>query len=159
MIRISIKILTIFALLFICTQLNASLPLEVPMLEVVDNSDHLLSITVTNIEMYDDNKQLITDGNATTGPGSANTIYLVCSIKHVYVSNREAPSGNIRIPLDKNMHYSLDQIKHAHAQNKMDLLVVLRGDDYQPAFPGIFNYPNYELKTLLKLFELKMSTH
>ena len=132
----------------------ASLPIEVSILQVVKDSDHILTIQVVNVEMFDSNGSQITDAEAMTGPGLENTIRLICEILEVHRTNSNDVPKTINIPLDNNMHYSLGQIKQAH-KIPYPMLAVLKGKDFEPAYTGIFRYPLHEIETLLVLYNLR----
>ncbi len=132
----------------------ASLPIEVSILQVVKDSDHILTIQIVDVEMIDSNGSQITDTEAMTGPGLENTIRLICEVLEAHRTNSSDVPKTIKIPLDNNMHYSLGQIKQAH-KIPYPMLAVLKGKNFKPAYAGIFQYPLYELETLLALYNLK----
>jgi len=53
------------------------------------------------------------------------------------------------------MHYSLGQVKQAHEGDPYPVGAVLKGDEFQPPFRGLFSYPMHELETVMALHSLK----
>ena len=133
----------------------ATVPLQVSMLKVVKASDHVLSVTIINVDMVNDKGEVVEDPNAMTGPGLSNTIRLICKVLEVHRTNAANVPEIIKIPLDQMMHYSLGQIKKHHINESPPMIVVLKGESFDPAYAGVFGYPMYELESILKLFDDK----
>ncbi len=133
----------------------ASLPLEISMLKVVTESDHVLTVQVIGVDMIGEKGEQITDLGAKTGPGNKNLIRLICEVKETHITNATSVPQVIEIPLDGFMHYSLGQVKEAHEGQSYPMIVVLKGGAFKPAYAGIFRYPMHELETILALSKLK----
>ncbi len=133
----------------------ASMPLEVSMLKVVTESDHVLTVQIIDVDMINDKGDQITDLSAMTGPGKDNLIRLICEVKNIHLTNVSDVPKIIKIPLDGFMHYLFGQIKKAHKNDSYPMIAVLKGGDFKPAYAGIFQYPLYELETIIALFSLK----
>lgn len=151
----NMRILTIILISLNTTNLLASLPLEVSMLKVVEESDHVLTVIVVDIDMIDDEGTQVEDLDAMTGPGLNNSIRLVCEVKQVHRTNAKEVPKIVKIALDGAMHYSLGQIKKAHKGKSYPVIAVLKGSNFQPAYAGVFRYPLRELETILALYDRK----
>ena len=136
-----------------------SQPIRVSMLEVVQNSDHVLVVHVVGVDMIDGDGNEITDPSAGTGPGSKSLIRLKCSVLEIHRTNAEVVPKELWIPLDGFMHYSLGQIQNAHEGDAYPVVVVLAGDQFQPAFDGKFRYRMQELETVLALYDENRTKH
>lgn len=125
------------------------------MLKVVTESDHVLTVEIIDVDMINAKGAQINDLDAMTGPGNDNLIRLICEVKNIHHTNASDVPKIIKIPLDGFMHYSYGQVKKAHENDSYPMIVVLKGSEFKPAYVGIFQYPLYELETILALFGLK----
>ena len=147
------RLLLEFFLFFVSTFVFSSLPLEVSLEKLVENSDHLLVGHVVGVEMMDDKGNALVDLEAMTGPEIGNTIRLIVEIDEVILSNvRKVPSV-IKVPLDPFMHYSLGQIKEAHDKDNPKFLLLLKGSDFNPPFPGVFGRSIEDKDEILSLLK------
>ena len=146
------KLIGLIIILF-STSIFASVPIEISMLQVVKESDHVLSVHIIGVDMVDQTGAEIENENAMTGPGKENLIRLICEVKKIHLSNVKNIPKTIKIPLNSFMHYSLGQIKKAYENPPYLTLVVLKGNTFKPAYAGIFEYPLKELETILALFK------
>lgn len=129
-----------------------SMPLQVSMLEVVQNSDHVLTVQIVGVEMIDGEGHLVEDVNEMTGPGSSNTIRLLAKVSVIHLTSARSVPEIIKIPLDQFMHYSLGQIASVYEDRQSTMVVVLKGEKFEPAFAGVFGYQEIELETIMSLF-------
>ena len=174
------KHILIFIGILFPTLAYSSLPIQVSLEELVENSDHLLIGHVIGVDMIDDKGEEITDPNARTGPGSKNLIRLIVKVDEVIVSNVKNVPDTLKIPLDPFMHYSLGQIKEAHSSEGEKFLLLLRkcpetalcspqsgracrgsakGSDFQPPFAGVFGRSLSEKNKIIELMKSNKSKH
>jgi len=145
----------ICVLLFVSTGAFASLPMNVSMLRVVSESDHVLTVDIVGVDMIDGEGKKITDPESRTGPGNDNVIRLICNVVKIHASTMEVVPETILIPLDGSMHYALGQVQETYKGGAHPFVAVLKGPDLQPPFRGLFGYPIYELETVMALYSLK----
>jgi len=146
---------TLLAISLAVSVVFASMPLRISMLKVVMQSDHVLTAVVTGVDMIDENGDQITDLKARTGPGLKNKIRLISEVQKVHRTNSNNAPSEIRVPLDSAMHYSLGHIKDAHQGRSLPRIFILKGDEFEPSFDGIFSYPTHELETIMALYKIK----
>ncbi len=137
------------------SSLFASMPLQKSMLQIVNGSNHVLSVNIIGVDMIDEEGNQITDPNAKTGPGLKNQIRLISKVTKVHHTNSKKVPDEIRVPLDSFMHYSLGQISKYYKDRTVPALFVLKGKDYHPVFAGLFQFPQHELETIMALYTLK----
>ena len=158
----------------------SSLPVQVSLEKLVENSDHLLIGHVVGVDMIDGKGEEITDPSARTGPGSKNLIRLIVKVDEVIVSNVKNVPDTLKVPLDPFMHYSLGQIKETHSSEGEKFLLLLRkcpettlcspqppracrgsanGSDFQPPFPGVFRRSLSEKDKIIELMKYNKSKH
>ena len=147
------KYLGAFALLFLSVIAYASLPIQVSDEELIKNTDHLIVGRVVGVEMVDVNGKEIFDLKARTGPGLANTIRLIVEVESVVLNSAKEVPHLLKVPLDPAMHFSLGQIKEAHAGAQSSFLLLLKGSNFEPPFPGIFRKNVAEKEKFLKAIE------
>tara|TARA_Y100000310_G_scaffold114877_1_gene113410 strand:+ start:1187 stop:1570 length:384 start_codon:yes stop_codon:yes gene_type:complete len=123
------------------------------MLDIVENSDHILTVTVVGVDMIDSEGKQILDENERTGPDSGNKIRLVAKVSKIHQTNSKNVPELIKIPLDPFMHYVFGDVKKRHDGRSYTVIVVLKGSSFEPAYPGIFRFPEYELETLEFLYK------
>ncbi|WP_049721428.1 hypothetical protein [Gilvimarinus polysaccharolyticus] len=131
----------------------SSMPLEVSLEELVENSDHLLVGHVVGVDMIDSKGEEITNLSARTGPGGKNLIRLIIKVDEVVVSSVETVPDTLKVPLDPFMHYSLGQIKEAHSIEGEKTLLLLKGANFQPPFAGIFRRNLSERQKIIELIK------
>jgi hypothetical protein len=129
----------------------ASLPLQATLEELATESDHILVGRVIGVDMIDKAGVQINDPDGRTGPGSDTQIRLIIQVDEVIASNAQNVPTRLWVPLDPFMHYSLGQIKAAHAEVSPPLLVFLKGARFQPIKPGVFLRPLPDKEAALKL--------
>jgi hypothetical protein len=131
---------TLLAILLLClsTQASASLPLQASLADLACGADHVLVGRVVGVDMIDDHDKQVRDPDARTGPGLKNTLRLQVEVVEVIESTAAKPRARLDIPLDPMMHYSLGQIREAHAQPSDARLVFLRGAAFEPIIAGRF---------------------
>ena len=110
--------------------LFASIPLQKSMLQIVNGSNHVLSVNIVGVDMVDEKGNQITDPNAKTGPGLNNQIRLISKVTKVHHTNSEKVPNEIRVPLDSFVHYSLGQIERHYKHRTVPAIFVLKGKDY-----------------------------
>jgi len=137
----------------------SSMPLEVSLKELVENSDHLLAGHVVGVDMINEQGEEITDADARTGPGSKNTIRLLIKVDEVIISTSSSVPDLLKVPLDPFMHYSLGQIKEAHNSEGEKFLLLLKGSGFQPPFAGIFGRDLSEKEEIIRLIKSNKSKH
>jgi len=123
---------------FACFEANASSPLEASLRELSCGADHVLVGRVVGVDMIDAKRRPIHDDAAGTGPGSKNTIRLEVEVLEVIETTEADFPPTLKIPLDPVMHYSLGQIRAAHAEPSEPRLVFLSGAKHEPIIAGRF---------------------
>jgi hypothetical protein len=150
------KIIITILLAMIPLYSYSSSPLEVSMEELVKNSDHLLVGYVIGVDMIDGRGNEISDLEAMTGPGIDNLIRLLVKVDEVLLSYGAIPSV-VKIPLDPFMHYRFGDIKEAHSTEGEKFLLLLKGDNLQPPFPGVFSRGISEKEEIMRLMKSNKS--
>lgn len=125
-------------LYFFTWQAIASVPLQMSDDELAAKTDHVFVAHVVEVDMIDGKGRKVTDDDAKTGPGSENVIRLKVKIDEILVTNMKESPKVLYIPLDSFMHYSLGQIKKAHADKNPKFLLLLAGDEFTPPQAGVF---------------------
>lgn len=146
---------TAIIIILIHSVANATEPLRIPVEDVVQKSDHLLTVQVEDVIITNSSGNRIDNPEARTGPFTGNTIWLVCSVKKAHLSNQTLVPLSISIPLDSTMHYSYRQVKESHKNNPEPFLAVLQGTEFRPAYAGVFAYRLDKLSDILLLFKNK----
>jgi len=101
-------------------------------------ADHVLVGRVIAVGMIDSRGRAVRNEKARTGPGLKNTIRLEVEVLEVVESTETSVPTSILVPLDPFMHYSLGQIRAAHAEPSDAKLVFLRGPEFEPIIAGKF---------------------
>lgn len=127
--------------LVVCSVANASLPLKASLHDLACGAHHIFVGRVVGVDMVDENGRRVQNDAARTGPGLKNRIRLQVEVLEVIESTESRLPEVIMVPLDPFMHYSLGQIKAAHAGPSAPRLVFLRGAKYEPIIPGRFFWP------------------
>lgn len=149
------KLVFILLMSLLSFQSHSSLPLQVSMFDVVEESDHVLTVKIVGVDMIDGEGRQIDDENAMTGPGKSNTIRLLAQVTKVHLSSADNVPEMLKIPLDPFMHYSFGQVASVYQDRTPSMVVVLKGETFLPAHAGVFGYPEVELETILSLFSSK----
>ncbi|WP_020558108.1 hypothetical protein [Thiofilum flexile] len=144
------KYLIICLLLVMNTIASASLPIRVSDEKLIQNTDHLIIGRVVGVDMIDKSGKAITNPNTRTGPGLTNTIRLIVKVDSVALTNAKKVPPVLKVPLDPFMHFTLGQIKTAHSGKQDPFLLLLKGDNFQPPFPGVFSKGVVEKDKYLK---------
>ena len=147
------KNLLVLVVLFFPALAYSSFPIQVSREEFVENTDHLLVGHVVAVDMIDGQGREITDPSAMTGPGSKNLIRLIVKVDEVLISNATIIPDIVKVPLDPFMHYSFGQIRDAHSSEAGKLLLLLKGDDFQPPYPGTFSLSLTEKDKVIELMK------
>jgi hypothetical protein len=117
----------------------ASVPLQASLDDLARGADHILVGRVVGVDMIDAEGRQRHDDADRTGPGLGNTIRLRVQVDEVLVTNAARVPDELLVPLDPFMHYSLGQIREAHARPSEPLLFLLRGDSFSPIVAGVFS--------------------
>lgn len=120
------------------TTVQASVPLEATLGALACGADHIFVGRVVGVDMVNANGRQVRNPEAMTGPGMKKTIRLEVEVLERVESPEAILPASVRVPLDPFMHYSLGQIKAAHAEPSSARLVFLRGADFQPVIAGRF---------------------
>ena len=120
---------------------EASFPLEASLLDLACGADHVLVGRVIGVDMIDDKGRQISDRRAMTGPGLKSQIRLAVAVDEVVQTTSKKVPKTLKVPLDSFMHYSLGDVKRAHAHPSDPVLVFLRGKAFEPVIAGRFLWP------------------
>jgi hypothetical protein len=145
------RLLLLAALLFPLPA-GASLPLQATLKEMASSADHMLIGTVIGVDMVDGDGVAVDDPAAGTGPGLANVIRLQVRVDETLVTNAAKVPAVLDIPLDPFLHYSLGQIKNAHAGVNHPILLLLKGPSFAPIKAGVFARPLADQPEALRLY-------
>jgi hypothetical protein len=110
------------------------MPIEVSLEELACRADHVLVGRVVGVELVNRKGRVLKNGM--TGPSLDNTIRLVIAVDEVLESNAAEVPESLKVPLDPFMHYSVEQVRRAHAGDTRAYLVLLAGAKFQPVVPG-----------------------
>lgn len=133
------KRLLLLAALLCPLPAGASFPLQATLKEMATSADHILIGTVVGVDMVDGDGMAIDKPAARTGPGLANVIRLQVRVDETLVTNAAKVPVVLDIPLDPFLHYSLGQIKEAHAGVNSPMLLLLKGPSFAPIKAGVFS--------------------
>lgn len=153
------KYLVASVLFFLSGIVCASLPIKVSEDELIKNTDHLIIGHVIGVEMIDSKGKEIDDLEARTGPGSTDTIRLIVEVESVVLTNEKKVPRVLKVPLDPFMHFSLGQIKSAHSGKQSSFLLLLKGANFEPPFPGVFSKDLTEKEKFLHAIKLHNASH
>ena len=129
----------------------SGVPLQATLEELAKGADHIFVGRINGVDMIDRSGAQIIDREAQTGPGMGTQIRLNIEIDEVVSSKAKVVPKAIRVPLDSALHYSLGQIRDAHAEVSPQLLVFLKGPRFEPIKPGVFLRPLSEKEATLKI--------
>lgn len=130
--------LFLIPLLAVSSVAGASVPLEASLRDLACGADHVFVGRVVGVDMIDSKGRTVRDPEARTGPGLKNTLRLEVEVLERIDSTEAALPRTIKVPLDPFMHYSLGQIRSAHAEPSSPALVFLRGRGFDPVIAGRF---------------------
>lgn len=134
--RAFVRLSVAFALLCIAGLANATSVVPMPLEQMVREADHVVVATVSKVDMVDGWGRPITDPEARTGPGLDNQIRLHLAVSEVlYTRNGRLPDTLV-VPLWTAWHYTLGSITEAAGGTSG--IFLLKGDDFQPAYPADF---------------------
>lgn len=131
----------------------AGVPCEASLEEMAASADHILTGRVTGVDMINKRGKPVKDKRAMTGPGLGNTIRLLIAVDEVIVTNAAQVPKVLPVPLANDLHYSLDQIQSAHAEDVTVYLVILKGKDFSGIKPGVFLRPLSDREKALELYQ------
>ncbi len=117
---------------------QASAPLEASLRDLACGADHVFVGRVVGVDMINSKGRQVLHEAAMTGPGMNRTIRLELEVLELIESTEAAFPRSFHVPLDPFMHYSLGQIKAAHAEPSNARLVFLRGAKFEPIIDGRF---------------------
>jgi hypothetical protein len=117
----------------------ASVPLQASLDDLARRADHILVGRVVGVDMIDAEGRQRHDDADRAGPGLGNTIRLRVQVDEVLVTNAARVPDELLVPLDPFMHYSLGQVREAHARTSEPRLFLLRGEDFSPIVAGVFS--------------------
>lgn len=124
--------------------------------EMLQDSDHVLVATVTQVDMVDAQGRQVSDPEARTGPASRNQIRFHLDVKHTLFTTARPPAQKVVVPLWQAWIYSLGQIRQAVEGNTS--IFLLKGDHFEPAYPRDFERPvaqREEIEALLRALRKK----
>ncbi|MCD9032436.1 hypothetical protein LDO32_11935 [Luteimonas sp. Y-2-2-4F] len=130
----------------------AGLPFEATLEEMAQQADHILIGRVVGVDMIDGAGRQVSDEMRRTGPGSRNTIRLHIQVDEVLVTNAAVVPEVLPVPLASHLHYSLGQIRQAHAGDTQVRLVMLKGAHFEGIKPGVFLRPLGDREEALRLY-------
>ncbi len=129
----------------------ASLPLQMSIIEMATEADHVLIGHVVGVDMVDGDDNPVLDDQARTGPGLRNVIRLHVTVDETLITTAERVPKELLLPLDPHMHYSLGQIRSAHQSDATQRLVLLKVANFSSLKPGIFFRPLKEKDDVLRV--------
>lgn len=129
----------------------ATTPLQASLEEMAESADHILVGKVIGVDAIDSNGRILNGLGVMTGPGLGNTIRLVIEIQEVIVSAATSVPNVIRVPLDPDMHYNLGQVAAVESESTEPFLLLLKGTDFEPIFPGVFGRSLEDRKEAIEL--------
>jgi hypothetical protein len=144
------RILSAFLALSPATAI-AGFPFEATLEEMATSADHVLVGRVTGVDMIDGAGRPIESPEARTGPGLTNEIRLQIAVDEVVVTNAPTVPKVLYVPLASHLHYSLGQIREAHAEESEQRLILLKGPNFQGIKPGVFMLPLQDREEVLRL--------
>lgn len=131
----------------------ATLPLRMPLGDMVGHADHILIGRVNGVDMVDDGGRMISDLKASTGPCQDKVIRLRVEVDDVLVTDAKRVPKVLFIPLDRLMHFSLGQVQEAHKGDRAKRLVLLKGTAFRPVAPGVHFAALAEKEEALRLYK------
>lgn len=129
----------------------AGFPFEATLEEMASSADHILVGRVTGVDMINGSGRHIQDLDARTGPGLENQIRLRITVDKVLASNSSEPPKLLYVPLASHLHYTLGQIRDAHAGHSEPRLIFLKGARFEAIEPGLFMRPLEQQEEALRL--------
>jgi hypothetical protein len=126
-------------------------PLQATLQELAVGADHMLVGRIVGVDMIDSSGSQVTDPEAMTGPDKGTQIRLIVQIDEIVFSNVKTVPPTVRVPLASHLHYSLGQIRAAHAEVSPQLLVFLNGPRFEAIKPGVLLRPLSDKGAALKI--------
>ena len=133
--RTASRILALLLALTAGTVLATSIEYR-PLEEILLDADHVLSGRIVRVEMVDALGRPVRDRDARTGPGLANRMHFVVEVDDVLFTTCRRPPRRVRVPLWSAWHYTLGSMQDQLTGSAG--LFLLRGADFQPAYPQDF---------------------
>ena len=128
--------LVLSALLCAAGLANATSVAPMPLEQMVREADHVVVATVSKVDMVDGRGRPVADPEARTGPGLDNEIRLHLAVSEVLHTGSSRLPGTLVVPLWTAWHYMLGSITEAAGGTSG--IFLLKGDDFQPAYPADF---------------------
>ena len=121
--------------------------------ELVYESDHIIHVVITKVDMLDGEGNQIRDLNRRTGPGSKNLIRLHATVLKggVIKTSREEFPSEIVVSLWQKWHYTLGQISEGSLNQ--EVIFLLRGKDLVPVYPAYFQRAISEREEIIRLIK------
>jgi hypothetical protein len=130
---------------------------SVDLLDLVKKSDHIFLATVVKVDMVNEHGEAVIDRKAMTGPGLENEIRFHLEIKETLFSKSTTPPNKVIVRLMKAWHYQLGDIQDAVTGNTS--IFLLRGSEYDPAYPSNFQRSIEEKDEILSLVNKFLINH
>lgn len=124
------------ALLCVAGVANATSVAPMPLEQMVREADHVVVATVSKVDMVDGRGRPVTEPEARTGPGLDNEIRLHLVVSEVLYTQNDRLPDTLVVPLWTMWHYTLESI--TEAAGGTNGIFLLKGDDFQPAYPTGF---------------------
>ena len=128
--------LVLSALLCVAGLANSTSVAPMPLEQMVRKADHVVVATVSKVDMIDRRGRLVADPEARTGPGLDNQIRLHLAVSEVLHTRSSRLPDILVVPLWTMWHYTLESITEAAGVTSG--IFLLKGDDFQPAYPTGF---------------------
>ena len=118
---------------------SATSVIPMPLEQMTQEADHVVVARVAAVDMIDGRGSPVTDPEARTGPGEGNRIRLHLAVEEVLYTRQGPLPDAIVVPLWPMWHYTLGLITQSAAGSRS--IFLLKGDDFQPAYPAEFQRP------------------
>lgn len=123
--------------------------------QMVREADHVVVATVAKVDMVDGQGRPVAEPEARTGPGLENEIHLHLAVSEVLYTRGERLPGTLVVPLWTMWHYTLSSITESAGGTSG--IFLLKGDDFQPAYPADFQRASDERARIERLLLDKRS--
>lgn len=131
-----VRSLVLSGLLCMAGLANATSVAPMPLEQMVREADHVVVATVSKVDMVDGRGRQVTDPEARTGPGLDNEIRLHLAVSEVLHTRTNPLPDTLVVPLWSMWHYTLASITESAGGTSG--IFLLKGDDFQPAYPADF---------------------
>jgi hypothetical protein len=145
--------LVLSALLCAAGLANATSVAPMPLEQMVREADHVVVATVSKVDMVDGRGRPVADPEARTGPGLDNEIRLHLAVSEVLYTQDDRLPDTLVVPLWTAWHYTLESITEAAGGTSG--IFLLKGDDFQPAYPADFQRSLDERAEIERLLQSK----